>query len=113
MNQRHYLIFRNTLKVILYHSTLGIILECLTIPAIERVKIRYPGPLIPRLISMFSRSHEPSRLQKFAYRTIPLGTGKSTSLLNLTPQLIELDIDVPRTPSDVRYSAVKLPWGER
>lgn len=44
---------------------------------------------------MFSRSHEPSRLQRLAFRTISLQAGALSALLNLTPQLIELDIVVP------------------
>ena len=70
-------------------------LDSLTIPAVEFIKISVPGSLVPRLISMFSRSHEPSRLQKLAFRTIPLQAGELSALLNLVPQLIELDISVP------------------
>ena len=73
----------------------GIFLDSLTIPAVEVIKISLPGSLVPHLVSMFSRSHEPSRLQKLAFRTIPLLTGELSALLNLVPQLIELDISVP------------------
>ena len=44
---------------------------------------------------MFSRSHKPSQLQKLAFRTISLQEGELSTLLNLTPQLIELDIIIP------------------
>jgi F-box-like len=73
----------------------GIFLDSLTIPAVEVIKISFPGSLVPHLVSMFSRSHEPSRLQKLAFRSIPLQEGELSTLLNLVPQLIELDISVP------------------
>jgi hypothetical protein len=73
----------------------GIFLDSLTIPAVEVIKISLPGSLVPHLVSMFSRSHEPSRLQKLAFRSIPLQEGELSTLLNLVPQLIELDISVP------------------
>jgi hypothetical protein len=73
----------------------GIFLDSLTIPAVETIEISLPGSLVPRLVSMFSRSHEPSRLQKLAFRSISLQAGELSVLLNLTPQLIELDISVP------------------
>ena len=73
----------------------GIFLESLTVPSVEVIKISYFGSLVPRLASMFSRSHEPSRLQKLAFRTISLQAGELSALLNLTPQLIELDIVIP------------------
>ena len=73
-------------------------LESLTIPAIEVMKIYCVEPHIPRLVSMLSGSPGPSRLQKLAFRTIPLQTGELSALLNLTPHLVELDIDVP--PAD-------------
>ena len=75
----------------------GIFLDSLTIPAVEVIKISLPslGSLVPHLMSMFSRSHEPSRLQKLAFRIIPLQAGELSALLNLIPQLIELDINVP------------------
>ena len=73
----------------------GIFLESLTVPSVEVVKISYLGSLVPRLASMFSRSHEPSRLQKLAFRTTPLQAGALSALLTLTPRLIELDIVVP------------------
>ena len=73
----------------------GIFLDSLTIPAVVVIKISLPGSLVPHLVSMFSRSHEPSRLQKLAFRSVPLQAGELSGLLNLIPQLIELDIDVP------------------
>jgi hypothetical protein len=77
-------------------------------PAIEVMKILYMGgPLVPHLVSMFSRSHGPSRLQKLAFRTIRLQTGELSALLKLTPHLVELDIDVPPTGD-----LLKLSFGE-
>ena len=72
-------------------------LESLTIPAVEIMKIRHMGPLIPHLVSLFSGSRGPSRLQKLAFRTIPLQAGELSALLILTPHLVELDIDLPST----------------
>jgi hypothetical protein len=84
----------HTLKV---HGFNGDFLDSLTIPAVEDIKISLPGSLIPHLVSLLFRSHEPSRLQKLAFRTtgISLQAGELSDLLNLTPQLIELDICVP------------------
>ena len=68
------------------------------------------GSLIFRLISMISLSHEPCRLRKLALRTIPLQGGESSALLNLTPQLIELDINVPPADDLLRliYAVVEV-----
>ena len=86
----------HTLKIHCHlNGDTGIFLDSLTIPAIEVIKISLPGSLVPHLVSMFSRSHEPSRLQKLAFRSIPLEEGELSALLNLVPQLIELDISVP------------------
>ena len=87
-----------TLRVVIYecdYKDVDHFLESLTIPAVEVIKIRYMGPLIPHLVSMFSGSRGTSRLQKLAFRTTRLQTGESSALLKLTPHLVELDIDVP------------------
>ena len=87
-----------TLKVVIDdydYKDVEFFLESLTIPVVEVIKIRYMGPLIPRLVSMFSGSRGPSRLQKLAFCTIPLQTGELSALLKLTPHLVELDIDMP------------------
>ena len=73
----------------------GVFLDSLTIPAVEDIEISLPESLVPHLASLLSRSHEPSRLQKLAFRTISLQAGELSDLLNLIPQLIELDISVP------------------
>ena len=73
----------------------GVFLESLTIPSVETIKISYLGLLVPRLTSMLSRSHKPSCLHTLTFRTRPLQRGEFSSLLNLTPNLIRLDIDVP------------------
>ena len=100
-----------TLKVLIDnrdYKKVNLFLESLTIPAVEVMKILCVGPLIPRLVSMFSGSHGPSRLQKLAFRTIPLQTGELSALLDLTPHLVELDIDVP--PAD---DLLRLIYGQR
>ena len=90
-----------TLRIVIYdiydcdYKDIDLFLESLTIPAVEVMKIRCMGPLIPRLVSMFSGSRGPSRLQKLAFRTILLQPGQLSALLNLTPHLVELDIDLP------------------
>ena len=87
-----------TLSVVIYdrdYKDVDLFLESLTVPAVEVMKIRHMRPLIPPLLSMFSGSRGPSRLQKLAFRTIPLQAGELSALLKLTPHLVELDIDVP------------------
>ena len=65
------------------------------------------GPLIPRLVSMFSGSHGPSRLQTLTLRTIPPQIGELSTLLRLAPHLVALDIGVPPTGD-----LLKLIYGE-
>ena len=87
-----------TLRIVIYdcyYKGVDRFLESLTIPAVEVMKIRYMDPLIPHLVSMFSGSRGPFRLQKLAFRTIPLQPGELSALLKLTPHLVELDIDIP------------------
>ena len=76
-------------------ENLDLFFESLTIPAVEFVKMHCCAPLIPHLVSMFSGSRGPSRLQKLTFRTIPLQRGELSALLSLTPHLVELDIDLP------------------
>ena len=100
----------SNLRVLFHDSDYKIVdlfLESLTIPAIEVMIIICRGPLIPRLVSMLSGSHGPSRLRRLAFRTIPLQSGELSALLNLTPHLIELEIDVP--PAD---DLLRLIYGE-
>ena len=92
----------HTLRVIIFQDTsdigsIGLFLEHLTLPAIAVITILSMEPLIPQLVSMFARAHEPSRLQKLALRTVPLEPGELSAVLIYTPQLIQLDIDVPPT----------------
>ena len=99
----------HTLRVLIHdrdYKNVDLFLKSLTIPAVEVMKIFCMGPLIPRLVSMLSASgsHGPSRLQKLAFRTTPLRTGELSTLLELTPHLVELDIDVP--PADDLLSLV-------
>ena len=84
-----------TLKLDCDYENPDLFLESLTIPAVEVINIFYCAPLIPLLVSMFSGSRGPSRLQKLTFRTIPLQTGELSALLKLTPHLVELDIDAP------------------
>jgi hypothetical protein len=87
-----------TLRVLMHdrdYKKVDLFLESLTIPAVEVMKILCMMSPIPRLVSMFSGSHGPSRLQKLALCTTPLQPGELSTLLNLTPHLVELDIDVP------------------
>ena len=72
-----------------------VFLKSLTMPSVEAIRISYLGSLVPHLASMLSRSHQPSCLHTLAFHTIPLQRGELSSLLNLTPNLIRLDIDVP------------------
>ena len=82
------------------YETANNFLQSLTIPAVEVMKIFYVAPLIPHLVSMFSGARGPTRLQKLTFRTIPLQTGELSSLLRLTPHLVELDIDIDVPPVD-------------
>ena len=63
-----------TLRLLTYnhnYKNVDLFLESLTIPAVEVMKIRYMGPLIPHLVSMFSGCHGPSRLQKLSFSHYP------------------------------------------
>ena len=81
----------------------GLFLESLTIPAVEDMKILHMAPLIPHLVSMFSGSRGPSRLQRLTLGTIRLQTGELSALLLLTPHLVELDIGIPPTADLLRF----------
>ena len=88
-----------TLRIVIYkcgYKDIDRFLESLTIPAVEIMEICYMMvPLIPHLVSMFSGSRGPSRLQKLAFRTNSLKPGHLSALLKLIPHLVELDIDLP------------------
>ena len=87
-----------SLRVVIYdcdYEDVDLFLKFLSIPAVEVMQILFMEPLIPHLVSMFSGSRGPSRLQKLAFRTIPLQPGELSTLLKLTPHLVELDIDIP------------------
>ena len=87
-----------SLRVVIYdcdYEDVDLFLKSLSIPAVEVMQILFMEPLIPHLVSMFSGSRGPSRLQKLAFRTIPLQPGELSTLLKLTPHLVELDIDIP------------------
>ena len=88
----------HTLRVLIYdndYKCVDCFLESLTIPAVEIMKILHMAPLVPQLVSMFSGSRGPSRLQKLAFRTTSLQEGELSALLKLTPHLVELNIDIP------------------
>ena len=91
------------------YKNVGFFLKSLTIPSVEVIKVLYLEPLIHHLVSMFSESGSrgPSRLQKLAFRTVPLQMGELSALLKLTLHLVELDVDVP--PAD---DFMRLMYGE-
>ena len=76
-------------------------LENVTLPAIQEILIAgFEGHLIPVLIAMISRSHSPCMLKKFAFRTSQLNSGELTTLLRLTPHLVDLNLPLP-PPEDL------------
>ena len=76
-------------------------LDNLTLPAIQEMWIAgFTGHLIPVLTAMISRSHSPCLLKKFAFRTTELASGELTTLLKLTPHLLDLNLPLP-PPEDL------------
>ena len=68
----------------------------LNLPKVEEIEVeQYQGELLTHLIPMLSRCPTPSVLRKLALRTALREAGNLTSLLRLTPQLVELDVKVP------------------
>ena len=85
-----------TLKVQFDDITSQGFLENVTLPAIQEILIAgFEGHLITVLTSMISRSHSPCMLKKFAFRTSELDSGELTTLLRLTPHLLELNLPLP------------------
>ena len=76
-------------------------LENVTLPAIQEILIAgFEGHLITVLTAMISRSHTPCMLKKFAFRTSELDSGELTTLLRLTPHLVDLNLPLP-PPEDL------------
>ena len=76
-------------------------LENVTLPAIQEILIAgFEGHLITVLTAMISRSHSPCMLKKFAFRTSELDSGELTTLLRLTPHLVDLNLPLP-PPEDL------------
>lgn len=76
-------------------------LENVTLPAIQEILIAgFEGHLITVLTAMISRSHSPCVLKKFAFRTSELDSGELTTLLRLTPHLVDLNLPLP-PPDDL------------
>ena len=76
-------------------------LENVTLPAIQEILIAgFEGHLITVLTAMISRSHSPCMLKKLAFRTSELDSGELTTLLRLTPHLVELNLPLP-PPEDL------------
>lgn len=83
------------LQVKFQHESIGNSLENLTIPAIEEIRAVAPvGNLIARLTSLVSRSDTPCRLKQLCVRTEFIEPGDLTSLLKLTPELVDLDTTI-------------------
>jgi hypothetical protein len=88
-----------TLKVKLENPiiTSNFFFGSLNLPKVEEIEVEeYQGDLLPHLITMLSRCPTPSMLRKLALRNIiQEAPGDLTSLLRLTPQLLELDLELP------------------
>lgn len=76
-------------------------LENVTLPAIQEIRIAgFEGHLITVLTAMISRSPSPCMLKKFAFRSSELDSGELTTLLKLTPHLVDLNLPLP-PPEDL------------
>lgn len=88
-----------TLKVKLEnpHITSNFFFGSLNLPKVEEIEVEeYQGDLLPHLINMLSRCPTPSLLRKLTLRNIiQEAPGDLRSLLYLTPQLLELDLELP------------------
>ena len=88
-----------TLKVKLENPaiTSNFFFGSLNLPKVEEIEVEeYQGDLLPHLIAMLSRCPTPSMLRKLSFRNIiQEAPGDLTSLLVHTPQLLELDLELP------------------
>ena len=88
-----------TLKVKLENPSItsNFFFGSLNLPIVEEIEVEeYQGDLLPHLITMLSRCPTPSMLRKLALRNIiQEAPGDLTSLLRLTPQLLELNLELP------------------
>ena len=88
-----------TLKVKLENPaiTSNFFFGSLNLPKVEEIEVeKYQGDLLPHLITMLLRCPTPSMLRKLSLRNIfQEAPGDLTSLLKHTPQLLELDLELP------------------
>ena len=88
-----------SLKVKLENPTItsNFFFGSLNLPKVEEIEVEeYQGDLLPHLITMLTRCPTPSMLRKLTLRNIiQEAPGDLTSLLWLTPQLLELDLELP------------------
>lgn len=89
-----------SLKVKLKNSniTSNFFFGSLNLPIVEEIGVEeYQGDLIPHLIPMLSRCPIPSVLRKLVLGSVALEAprGNLTALLKLTPQLLELELQLP------------------
>ena len=88
-----------TLKVKLENPSItsNFFFGSLNLPNVEEIEVEeYQGDLLPHLIFMLTRCPTPSMVRKLTLRNIiQEAPGDLSSLLRLTPQLLELDLDLP------------------
>ena len=88
-----------SLKVKLENPTItsNFFFGSLNLPNVEEIEVEeYQGDLLPHLITMLSRCPSPSMVRKLALKNIlQEAPGDLASLLWLTPQLLELDLELP------------------
>ena len=79
------------------HITSNFFFGSLNLPKVEVIEVEeYQGDVLPHLMPMLSRCSTPSMLRKLSLRNVlPDAPGDLTSLLKLTPQLLELHIELP------------------
>ena len=95
------------LQVKFQHESIGSSLDNLTLPAIEEIRAVAPvGNLIARLASLISRSSTPCRLKALCVRTEFIEPGDLTSLLKLTPDLVDLDTTITKSNNFVDITSL-------
>jgi hypothetical protein len=79
------------------HISSNFFFGSLNLPRVEVIEVEeYKGDVVPHLMLMLSRCPTPSMLRKLSLRNVvPEAPGDLTSLLKLTPQLLELHIELP------------------
>lgn len=95
------------LQVKFQHESIGNSLDNLTLPAIEEIRAVAPvGNLIARLATLISRSNTPCRLKTLCIRTEFIEPGDLTSLLKLTPDLVDLDTTITKSNNFVDITSL-------